>query len=134
MTALLGFNCSTKNGDNIVSNKLKDVAGGEATDCGRVGIGEDAAAANECSIRAIRLGRPFLVQYDVQGLDTRLVVGLARDDNGRVVMLKYDPEGWDRNIGLGGELSFHNRLLTRYCGSPTRLQVSHRGYLSCESE
>src|SRR5215468_8477852 len=71
-TVLIG--CSRQTGDEIAQRHLRDIAGKEAADCGHVGLHQSPVAANDCALAAWKIHSSFLVRYDVQGLDSELVV------------------------------------------------------------
>ena len=111
---------------------LRTLAGEGATDCGRVPLGEESTAANNCALEGLQRKHPFIVRYDVQGLDSQLVVGLAANTQGQVVVVKYDSEGWDpRDLRPADKLADDNHVLINPCPVPTEIRKTKLGYLSC---
>jgi hypothetical protein len=90
--ALLTTACPKRSGDNLAYGHLRRLAGQGSTDCGHVALGEDSTTANNCAVGAFQKKHPFIVRYEVQGRDSQLVVGLATNDHGQVVVVKYDSE------------------------------------------
>jgi hypothetical protein len=82
--------CPARNGDELAYLHLRRLAGNGAIDCGRVALGKDATSTNECALAAFRAKRPFFVRYEVQGRDSRLVVGFAVDDRTQATVVKHD--------------------------------------------
>src|ERR1019366_6378791 len=132
LIAIVATACTSRDGDKLVYAHLKRLADSPATDCGRVALGEDGTAANECAMAAIQKKSAFLVRYEVQGLDSRLVVGVAADDKGRVVVVKHDTEGWDpHELRPEDRLVDDNHVLVKPCDALAQLHKTERGYLSC---
>jgi len=132
MPLLLVFlSCSADKPGAIVYQYLRQTGGDGARDCGYVRLGESATEANHCVEDAYRKRLPFAVRYQVKGLDSQLVVGLAGDGTGRVVSVKYDSEGWDRSSNENSSLAENNHLLLTACPTPIQFHVSQSGYLAC---
>lgn len=70
--------------------KLLERAGSGAKDCGHVAIGTDRATVDACVLDAYEKHRPFVAQYDQQGIDSRVIDGLASDAAGHLTVLGYD--------------------------------------------
>ena len=93
ITILLGTmlaGCSKQVSDNIANRHLRSIAGKNATDCGQVGLHQSPTSAADCALAAWKENRPFLISYDVRGIDSKLVFGLASSGGGDVFSVKYD--------------------------------------------
>jgi hypothetical protein len=124
--------CSRQTGDKMAQRHLSDIAGKEAADCGHVGLHQSPGAANDCAIAAWKIHHAFFVRYDVQGLDSELVVGLASGNSGDVFSVKYDSTGWETHgLRSGVKVLDNSHILVTPCPSPIKLFASDGGYLSC---
>ena len=104
--------CETCNLDEQIP--MVAVAG--ATDCGSVGITENASAAIACIEQALADGTPFMVRRQVQGTDSTVIYAWVTDESGEVRYLAYDS-----NIcgGAGGcNEQCGPRVSSSACGSP----------------
>ena len=125
--------CSKSTGDRMSYQELRDIAGADAIDCGHVPLKGVARAANECALSAFKRSHSFLVRYEVPGIDSQVVYGLASRGDGHVFDIKFDSEGWDTH-GLGPEATVknNNHLLVKPCPQPAVLSIDDRlGILSC---
>jgi hypothetical protein len=124
--------CRRQMSDDVASQHLRSIAGKNATDCGHVGLHQSATAASDCSLSTWKAKRPFLVSYDVQGIDSRLVFGMASDGGGDVFSVKYDSMGWQTDeLHAGMKVLDSNHILVVHCPPPVRLFISSAGYLDC---
>ena len=117
---------------DILDRDLRKRAGLGALNCGRVGIHGDPKAANSCALVALESGRGFYVRYDLQGLDSKIALGIKARATNEAYSLKYDSWGWS-NEGLKPSetlIEGHHILLTP-CPKPVRLREVHDGQLSC---
>jgi len=64
-----------KAGDEV-EQKLQDLAGSAAKNCGRVATGGDVKTATDCAVQENQAKHPFYVAYDMPGL-TAAVAGAA---------------------------------------------------------
>ena len=130
--ALLTLACPNRSGDRLTHAHLIEFAGDSATDCGHVALGQEFNTANSCVLGAFQEKHSFIVRYDVQGRDSRLVVGLAANDQGRVVIVKYDSEGWDpHQLQSDDRLADNGHVLLKPCPAESKLHKTQTGYLSC---
>lgn len=110
--------------------ELTKIAGRNAEDCGYIRFGKDPKQANRCALESLAQKKPFYVAYDVQGMDSHLIIGLALDKTPQFFTVKYDSMGWDPS---GVELP--ERVIGHVFIKPCQdwhLQVTPRGYLSCD--
>ncbi len=67
-----------------------DVAGTNATSCGRVALVGDRTASRRCAIEALRAGRAFRVEWQTLGIDSEVWSGLARAPDGTGYSFLWD--------------------------------------------
>ncbi len=72
--------------------ELAQIAGPESLDCGMVRRGQDRSAAVACTDAALRGGKPFRVAFEVRGIDSRVMIGLARKAGSPVMQVLYDAD------------------------------------------
>jgi hypothetical protein len=124
--------CRRQVSDDITSQHLRSIAGKNATDCGHVGLHQSTTAASDCALATWKADRPFLVSYDVQGIDSKLVFGLASGGAGDVFSVKYDTMGWQADeLHAGMKVLDSNHILVVHCPPPVKLFISSAGYLVC---
>lgn len=73
----------------LLLNRLKQLAGNGALDCGTVGNLETPDGASSCALKARENKKPFFVRYGVQGIDTEQVLGFAGAADGAVFSVWY---------------------------------------------
>ena len=103
---LTSASCARPNLDT----RLRQLAGPGAIDCGFVAPGDNAAAANACSVTAFQGGAPFFVRYKVLGIDSRIERGYVRAADGRLLLLLYDSD-----VTGGGSLLAKPKLIELPC-------------------
>jgi len=123
---LVAAACTTGGGSpgpgNPASCKIDDVLTAELDghapkDCGRLGIDASTAAfqaAKSCVLAAIESNEPFVVVWDIQGIDSRVArafYGVSGDSGLAISSLSYDGDP----RGGGGEA--RPRTTTSQCGS-----------------
>jgi len=69
-----------------VGQKLQELAGKSATNCGRLGLTGNLQAASDCALQANKAKKPFYVAYDMPGL----TVGVVGAANGKLFAIQYD--------------------------------------------
>lgn len=69
-----------------VSQKLQELAGKSATNCGRLGLTDNLQAASDCALQANKAKKPFYVAYDMPGL----TVGVAGAGNGKLYAVQAE--------------------------------------------
>ena len=124
--------CRRQASDDIANRRLHSIAGKNATDCGHVSLHQNTTAANDCALAAWKANRPFLISCDVQGIDSKLVFGLASGGDGDLFSVKYDSIGWrNDDLHAGRNILDSNHILVVHCPRPVKLFVSSAGYLDC---
>lgn len=76
---------SAKSGD-AVDQKLQELAGSSAKDCGRIKHGSEAnpKPASDCAMQSAQAKKPFYVAYDMPGL----TVGVAESPDGKLYAIQ----------------------------------------------
>ena len=122
--------CSGDKAAAITYKYVRQISGEGSTDCGYVRFGESAARTDQCVMDAYQKHQPFIARYDVKGIDSRLVFGLAGDATQRVVSVKYDSEGWEPP-SRAASLAEGNHVLLKPCPVPVRFFPKQSGHLAC---
>jgi hypothetical protein len=118
---------------SVMDNRLRNLSGDRATDCGRVKIGDNAAEATACVLREFRNGQPFLVRYDVQGIDSEVSIGLVSDSHA-VYTVAFDSfRTSPRGLPKGSNLMDGNHNVVLTCPVPVKLHVTTTGKVTCLS-
>lgn len=92
LLAVVVAGCSTSQPCDLVT-QLKARAGGNATDCGYATMkGANTAAVDTCVVQSFQGGLAFFAQYERQGEDVKVVLGIAGDTTGRVTYLLWDSD------------------------------------------
>jgi hypothetical protein len=87
--ALIGAGCASSR-DCDLSSELHARAGEGATDCGYASVAEPTTAVDACIVAAFNERRAFFARYDRQGIDSKIVSGIAGDASGKVTFLLWD--------------------------------------------
>jgi hypothetical protein len=67
-----------------VRNRLEELAGKHALNCGRAATPRENQSRSNCALEAYKRKAPFFVQYGVIGTDAHVEEGLALDARGRL--------------------------------------------------
>ncbi len=117
--------CSKKSSVSAKSNdpvtqKLQDLSGSGATDCGRTSQSPDQIQkASDCAMSAAKDKRPFYVAYDMPGL----TVGVAGNPEGKLFSVQAEtPEN-----AAGGK----PQIQSAPC--PAELRLAQSGRVTCMS-
>ncbi len=108
----LSESASSPKTPDAVQIKLQEYAGASATNCGRLDVkSNDAAAksASECAMQANQSKKPFYVAYDMPGM----VVGVAENSEGKLFTISA--QGGTVNSG----------------DCPSQLRVAASGRVTC---
>ena len=126
LAVLLASACATEGGNpgpgNPASCQLDDVLSADLTghspkSCGTLGADSSTAAfqaAKNCVLAAIETAEPFVVVWDIQGIDSRVaraIYGISGDSGLAISSLSYDGDP----RGGGGEA--RPRTTTSSCSS-----------------
>ena len=93
--------------------RLRQAAGPGAERCGVVPLRQDRSAAARRAQAALDAGRPFVVAFQRQGIDSIIYEGLASRGRGPAVLLS-----WDGDASGGGPLVPVRRMYERACAAP----------------
>jgi hypothetical protein len=106
------------------------LAGGQALDCGRAFVGDEApfAQVQECARGAAAEGRPFLAILLLQGIDSSIIQGLVRAPDGTLSELWYDSDGTGSGMACNARISQRPcRRLMPHPEEPSRLTCERSG-------
>lgn len=117
----------------LFENRLAELAGAGATNCGHVRSSEHPRQATRCALRAFKSHLAFHVSYEPGGIgDSYVVEGFAGDGKGNLSYIDYDSMGFNL-VGLGPGVTapdgFHT--VVRACAHPVRLRKTREGKLKC---
>jgi hypothetical protein len=89
--ALLALACGgeTEVAPCELGTELRTRARAAGIDCGRVQLGSSSDSVDACVAEAFRQRRPFVAQYDQQGIDTGNTLGIASDVNGNMSFVRW---------------------------------------------
>ncbi len=107
--------------------RTRYLAGWRGVDCGRVKIGQDAAAASQCALKAQSDGRPFRVVYNILGYDSNVAGAIVRTPSGQLLALNYD----SCPSGCGGTSFLGQRVAVSRCPEPYHLFLNPKARLNC---
>jgi hypothetical protein len=77
---------------NQFRSKLAQTAGPGAADCGMVMLDSSKSDAVTCSAAALTASKPFYVAFEVQGIDSAIVHGLAVNAKGEATRFMWDSD------------------------------------------
>ena len=122
----------------ILLNRLRQLAGDGALDCGMVGNLETPDGASNCALKAREDKKPFFVRYGVQGIDAEQVLGFAGSADGAVFGVWYFGEGYTTGVTLSKEERARNLKLTddgrisiEECSKPVNFRKLNNGRVTC---
>jgi hypothetical protein len=102
--------------DDAVQLKLKELAGGGATDCGRLDIkatNDALTGAGTCATKSAQDKKPFYVAYDMPGMST----GVAGNSQGKLFAVEL------QGVGPGAQLQ------SGPC--PGEMRIAKSGRVTC---
>lgn len=102
--------------DDAVQQKLKQLAGSGATDCGRLDVraaDQQLTSASTCATSAAGSKHPFYVAYDMPGMAT----GVAGSADGKLFAVELQGSGTGAKLASGA--------------CPAELRVAKSGRLTC---
>jgi hypothetical protein len=73
-----------------LNDDLHLFAGEAARDCGSVGLDDDRAKVDGCVADAFDAGAPFIARYEQQGVDSKVVMAVAANTEGKVKLFQWD--------------------------------------------
>ncbi len=115
----------------LLDDALRKEAGSAAKNCGHVHINDKSEKASQCVLQQFRNHRPFLVRYDLWGVDSEVALGLAGSPD-RVRAFLFDSFGTSRE-GVPKNAMFlsDNHVVAVPCPAPVELHVSGNGRITC---
>lgn len=117
---------------SLMDRRLRLLAGDNALNCGIVEVRQDPIPASDCAQKALSAKQPFVVRYNLQGIDSAVSVGLARDSSGHVYGVEFDSMGWtSEGLSKGARRMDGNHTIVEQCPSPVRLRKTNSRRLSC---
>jgi len=111
---------STARSGDAVQQKLQELAGSGATDCGRVQsqVQQDLKSTSDCAMQAAESKHPFYVAYDLPGL----TVGVSGDAAGKQFFVQAE-QPQNAQPGVRGSIQ------SEPC--PAQLRVAQSGRVTC---
>lgn len=120
--------CSAGPSLNEFVRTLREAAGPGAHDCGVIPLSKPRQGAISCAQNALTQGRAFTVAFQLQGIDSTIYMGLARDANGKTERLS-----WDSDVFGGARLFAKPQIFRRPCQRPS-LKDSGAAPIGCEEK
>ena len=96
MAVLLIGGCASDSQSCLIEDVIDSIADNGAEDCGTLAIADEDATfdgAHDCVTAAITAGLPFRVQWDLQGIDSRVsraLIGTAAGPGIQYRLLSFD--------------------------------------------
>jgi hypothetical protein len=122
----------------LLLNRLKQLAGDGAIDCGMVGMLEKPDVVSDCALKAQADKKPFFVRYGVQGIDTEQVLGFAGTVSGNISSVWYFGAGYTAgehptNEAKSRKLKFTDdgRISIEECSKPINFRKANNGRVTC---
>ena len=112
---MAGCNKTPAKPKDAVEAKLQELAGGDATNCGRLPVQADKElkTASDCAMDAAQKKHPFYVGYDMPGMS----VGVAGDSKGGLFTVEAQGEAGAQQLTSGT--------------CPAALRVASSGRVTC---
>lgn len=115
-----------------LTNRLKQLAGETATDCGVVRVNQKPDTATACALSTHVERKPFYVSYSEWGIDNYGATAFAADADGNVYRVDYDSGGWDKfSLRKNVQLSDGNQFVIKRCSKSVKLRKSADGRVTC---
>ena len=76
----------------VLLSKMKSIAGSGSQDCGDVLLHNNPYVAIECARDAASAGKAYRVAIQLQGIDSLVWQGAARDEHGKLWEVFYDSD------------------------------------------
>jgi hypothetical protein len=124
----------------LLLNRLKQLAGDGAIDCGIVGVLAKPDDASNCALKARADKKPFFVRYCVQGIDTEQVIGFAGTASGDISSVWYYGAGYETGWhsttkGDSGrrklKFSDDDRISIEECAKPVNFRKANNARVTC---
>jgi hypothetical protein len=120
----------------LLLNRLRQLAGEGALDCGMVEPLEPPDAASNCALKAQKQKTPFFVRYAVQGIDTEQVLGFAGTSSGDVSSVWYFGKGYSTGVrpdkrSKNLRSTDDGRISIEDCSKPINFRLASSGRVTC---
>lgn len=122
--------------EQLETRKLREIAGWFSVNCGHIRRHENADVAISCATSALTAQKPFYISFDIIGLDSKGIVGLAADHSGKVFQVTTDQLGRGAFAAIATSGPIRKMTVAR-CEKPpveettTSYPVNH--FLSCRT-
>lgn len=117
---------SSKPAADPVEQKLRDLAGTNATNCGRVGMGADLKPLADCAMQASGAKKPFYVAYDMPGL----TVAVAGAPDGKLYSVQAQSAAGPGDASKAAPAA-PSQVASAEC--PAALRLAQSGRVTCAS-
>jgi hypothetical protein len=74
----------------VLNDDLRLFAGSSARDCGTVTAADERTATDACVVEAFEEGEPFIARYEQMGIDSKVVMAVASNTDGRIKVFQWD--------------------------------------------
>lgn len=98
-TLLAVFACARGPSFEEYLSLLNERAGTGSKNCGVVGLTQARSEAVRCAQAALKNRKPFLVVFQVQGIDSEIFHGLAVNASGNAIWLQWDSDAYGGGYG-----------------------------------
>ena len=86
---LVALGCASK--ECVLDDDLRRFAGDSALDCGVADAAHERADIDKCAAAAFDGGQPFIARYERQGPESKLMIAVASNTDGKVKIFRWDP-------------------------------------------
>lgn len=104
---------------------LREAVGDVTEDCGLVPLSEPHGPSVSCASAALASGKPFIVGFQLQGIDSEVWEGLVFGRDGAARRIRFDSD-----VGGGGHFFKEPRVHIEDCVAPS-LSVSKSVRIVC---
>ena len=107
-------------------SKLGEMAGRNARSCGLAALNQPPEESASCARSALSTHTPFMVGFQLQGIDSQIWEGLTMSKSGDARFVRFDSDP------SGGAWFSHPRVMVEHCTSPV-ISPSAYAAISCVS-
>jgi hypothetical protein len=119
----------------VMDQRLRALAGKDATDCGHVEVNARTEEASACAMRTFKAHKAFFVRYDMEGIDAALADGIATDSAGNGYGIIFDSMGLNSSgLPKGATMPDGSHTVVLACPRPLKLRKAVRGKVTCFGE
>jgi len=120
LTSLVVFACARGPSFQEYLSLLNERAGSSSKDCGVVRLMQPHSEAVSCAQTALKGRTPFMVVFQVQGIDSEIFHGLAVDASGNGTWLQWDSDSY----GGGYHFVTKSWIKEEACSQPVVLDAA----------